>query len=314
MAKRTTLRDVEISPIATGQELETAVLQLFVAAKFEVSRKKRIVPEGAAFLAIRQDDLGRDRGIAVEISAHTNTRHLHERERLARQALNGLSEDGRLDEYWIIYTQGDWTLTGYKPILDRRVRVLRLDELQAVLAPKRARTKSKARTRTGKAALANEKEINLAIDGLVLQINARLESLNAERPNSDAAQSRVAHEISQFERMQTELYRIRDAVAAFKKGKVAEQEVVTATTIVKRTVEQWWSKKGEEIINSTAKGAILVSFIGVLALMKADNAVAIAAVAAVVNGGVIGKAKKIGQAAKRLAKRRIAEGEDGMIQ
>jgi hypothetical protein len=50
---------------------------------------------------------------------------------------------------------------------------------------------------------------------------------------------------------------------------------------------------------------------GLLALMKADSVAAITAIAAVVNGGAIQKAKQIGKAIKRIGRRPFALEDDG---
>jgi hypothetical protein len=120
--------------------------------------------------------------------------------------------------------------------------------------------------------------------------------------------------MSDFERMKAELERIREMVAAFKKGKAPEQEVVKATKTFRQGVEEWWTNKSGDILTSTAKGALLVSSIGLLALMKADSVTAITAVATVINGGALQKAKQIGKAVKRIAKRALATEDDGAVQ
>jgi hypothetical protein len=153
----------------------------------------------------------------------------------------------------------------------------------------------------------------LAIAGLILQIDDRLEKLGSERPNSDDAKAKVAEEISDYQRMKAELELIRELVATFQKGKAPEKDVVKATKTFKQGVEEWWTNKSSDILTSTAKGAVLVSSIGLLALMKADSVAAITAVAAVINGGAIQKAKQIGKAVKRIAKR-LATDDDSAIQ
>ena len=87
-----------------------------------------------------------------------------------------------------------------------------------------------------------------------------------------------------------------------------------ATKTFRQGVEEWWTNKSGEILTSTAKGAVLVSSIALLALMKADSVAAITAVAAVVNGGAIQKAKQIGKAIKRIGKRAFAADDDGAVQ
>jgi hypothetical protein len=92
------------------------------------------------------------------------------------------------DEFW---------LGGYEyvnepmrrnPGNDRHFRILDLKELLELFAPPwRGGTTSKAKTKIGKAVEANEKEILLAVVGLILQIDAKIEALRGQRPNSDEA-------------------------------------------------------------------------------------------------------------------------------
>jgi hypothetical protein len=83
--------------------------------------------------------------------------------------------------------------------------------------------------------------------------------------------------------------------------------VVKTTKTFRKTVEDMWANKSEEILASTAKGAVLVSLVGLLALMKADSVAAIAAVTAVMQGGTMEKVKKIGRAIKRVAKHALQD-------
>jgi hypothetical protein len=300
--------------IITESQFIRQVAEIFETAKWKVTQRvsERSRRFGGDLIADRVD-LARERRYDIECLLDIDGRKLHERfsafQNYVRQAKQPFSD---FDEYWLIGYHFDKEAMRRSPGNDRRFRVLNLDQLRELLAlPKPPKTKpNKASTRIGQAALANEKEINLAIDGLVLQINAKLEVLTAERPNSDEAKAKVAQEVSDFERMKSELERIRESVAAFKKGKAPEQEVVKATKSFRQGVEQWWDKKSDEIINTTAKGALLVGSIGLLALMKADSVTAIGAVATVINGGAIAdKAKKIGRAIKRAAKHALQDDE-----
>jgi hypothetical protein len=139
----------------------------------------------------------------------------------------------------------------------------------------------------------------------------KLEALHGELPNSDEGQGRVRQEISDLDRMKAELERISEMVAAFVKGKAPEQEVVKATKTFKQTIQGWWDTSHQAILNTTAKSALFVSSVSLLALMKADSPSAIAGAAAVIMGK--GLAKKVGSAAKRIGKQIFAP-DDGAVQ
>ncbi|SFJ53905.1 hypothetical protein [Bradyrhizobium sp. cf659] len=299
------------------RKLETEIAhkigELFQAAKLDLTT----LPDGGRArpgdLLFKRTDFGQERRYIIDCVQEINPATVKRAYEDFRYSLDMYKRQD-FDEYWLVGARSVGNPMRKRPENDRRFRALDLKELEALLAVPKPK-KNKANTRVGKAVLANEKEINLAIDALVLQIDARLEVLNAERPNSADARARVAAEISVFERMKAEVERIRELVASFKKGKAPEQEIVKATKTFRQGVEQWWTNKSDDILNSTAKSAVLVSSIGLLAMMKADSVAAITAVAAVVNGGAITqKAKQIGKAVKRIAKRTFVSGDDGAVQ
>ena len=298
-------------------EILFEVSRIFAEAGFDVSEAP---PKDNSFLGdffADREELKKVRRYAVEIKEKLSARDANAQLQRFRNYVRGAKIPFReFDEFWVVARRLDTDARTIGRDFSRQFRILDVSELRSILAkPKPPKTKQgRAQTKIGKAVEANEKEINLAIAGLILQIDAKLEVLVGERLNSDEGKARVREEISDFERMKTELKRIREMVAAFKKDKILEREVVKATKTFRQGVEDWWSNKSAEILTSTAKGAILVSSIGLLSLMKADSVAAITAVAAVVNGGAIQKAKQIGKAVKRIAKRAFAAGDDGGIQ
>jgi hypothetical protein len=285
MEKSFTLRDVEVSPITKNQEIESIALELFRLAKFETTRSRRL-PNGVAFTARRKDDLGRDRTIAIEPSAHTNTRHLHERQQQAHEALNRQgTRDGRpLDEFWIVYTQGDWTLSGYRQINDRRVRILRLDELQKVLRVKRSRSTSKARTKIGKAVEAHGDQILIAVAALMLQIEGKIAVLRDFIPNSPEAIAKRDGEISDFERTRGELETIREMVVQFRKNEVSEAKTVQAVKTFSEGVRLWWNKSHDKICDKAYDMGMFATAVTICSIAGASGNVGVALSAAMVGG------------------------------
>ncbi|SFJ54119.1 hypothetical protein [Bradyrhizobium sp. cf659] len=323
MAKRTKKpSDREFSSalrqIGAKDKVEEAEFERRVVAAFDAAKWKAIrLPDGGRtrpgdLLAIRSD-LGQERRYVIDCTREVNPGSVKRAYEDFRYSLETSKRTPDFDEYWLVgpYIIGEPMRK--RPNNDRRFRVFDLKHLEALLATPKPK-RGAATTRIGKAVRANEKEINLAINGLILQIDAKLEALNGERPNSDDGRARIARETSDFRRMRAALECIREMVAAFKKGKAPEQEVVRATKTFRQGVEEWWTNKSEEIMTSTAKGAVLVSSIGLLALMKADSVAAITAVATVVNGGAVQRVKQIGTAIKRLGKRTFAADNDGAVQ
>jgi hypothetical protein len=293
------------------QQMVQRLSDMLKQANFNIQHQLDLGSKGRPDLVAEREDLGMYRRYAINVAIVNDPARLVS----ALNALQSYAEtrkDSEYDEYWLVsnlsYTEDN---RRRRPRF-QNVRAFAFKELERMLfrttpKPKSLPKAGTARTTTGKALQEREKEIRLAIAGLILQIDDKLEKLGSERPNSDDAKAKVADEISDYQRMKAELELIRELVVAFQRGKVPEKDVVRATKTFKQGVEEWWTNKSSDILTSTAKGAVLVSSIGLLALMKADSVAAITAVATVINGGAIQKAKQIGKVVKRVAKRLVTD-------
>jgi hypothetical protein len=272
------------------------------AANFNIQHQFDLGKSGQPDLVAEREDLGRYRRYAIDVVLVTDAERLvGALDRL--QSFAESRKDGDFDEYWLVSNLSYPHLGGKKQRRQRyeNVRAFAFKELERMLAklsPKQKRppvTKGTARTTIGKAIQANEKEITLAISGLILQIDEKLEKLGDERPNSDDARAKVAAEVSDLERMKAELERIRELVAAFKKGKAPEKEVVKSVKTFKDDIQVWWDKRHDSLLTTAAKSALFVSSVGVLALMKADTAAAVTVAGAIIGGKAIKAIKKVGK-------------------
>jgi hypothetical protein len=208
------------------------------------------------------------------------------------------------DEYWLITDEfTEETLTA-RVGNDRHFRVLELRELRKLFASPRSQSrtgaKGKAKTKIGKAIELNEKEIELAIAGLILQIDDKLEVLRHDRPNSDEAIVSRDLRISDYERMRADLENIREMVAQFKKGAVKEAKVVKSVTTFGEGIRIWWQKGHDSICNRTYDAGLFLSSVGVLSLMNADMKMGM-----VVAGALIG-GKSVAAALKGLPKKNFS--------
>lgn len=270
--------------------------QLFSRAKFDMQRELDIGRSYPDF-AVGREDLGRYRQFAIALALVKDARSLFPKlEQLNRFAR---SAPDAYDEFWLISNLSLPDAKSRK--IHRRVRVFTIKEVERMLAkasPKRApKPKTgKAQTKIGKAVEANEAAINLAISGLILQIDDKLDKMRDERPNSDEAKARAAEEISELEKMKAELERIRGLVAAFAKGKAPEKEVVKSVKTFRDDLQVWWDKSHDSLLTTTAKSALFVSSAGVLTLMGANTAAALAVVGTLIGGKAITKGlKKVGK-------------------
>jgi hypothetical protein len=175
--------------------------------------------------------------------------------------------------------------------LDPAIRIYTIDELQELLAPYspagRRSAKASARTKIGKATEANERDIQIAIAALILQIDSKLDDLRLERPNSDDAIANRDSRISDYERMRSELENIREMVVQFTKGEVKETQLVKSVTTFREGVKNWWLKGHEGIISRTYDSALFLSSVGVLKLMSADMKTGMIVAGAIIGGKTV---------------------------
>ena len=157
----------------------------------------------------------------------------------------------------------------------------------------RTGAKSEAKTRIGKAIEVNEKEIKLAIAGLVLQIDDKLSAIKQERPNSEEAIAARKLRISDYERIRAELEHIREIIAQFRTGEAPETKVVKSVTTFGDGIRKWWQRGHESICNRTYDAGLFLSSVSVLSLMNADMKVGMIITGALVGGKSIASAIKV---------------------
>jgi hypothetical protein len=102
----------------------------------------------------------------------------------------------------------------------------------------------------GKIVEANDRDINLAVAGLILLIDAEIEALQGERPNSAKYIADRHADITEYERLHAEPESIRMA-AAFKKGPETEANVVKWVKILADGGETRWKKRHDAILAKT---------------------------------------------------------------
>ena len=194
----------------TKTELLREVGAILTAAGWQLREPSEIPSALKGDILAFRTDLGRMRCYAIDCVLEINEAEVMARIGRSRKL------DAGFEELWLVGYGYD--AQAAKKIDDDILdfRVLDLNELRRIMAPSHQGVKSKARTKIGKALEANEKEINLAVAGLVLQIEAKIEALQGERPNSDEAIAERNAHITEYTRMRTELEHIRMMVAASK--------------------------------------------------------------------------------------------------
>ncbi|WP_315836901.1 hypothetical protein [Bradyrhizobium prioriisuperbiae] len=275
--------------------LQQEVGHLLYGRGYDITMGPLMSPSHRADLVARRKEAGRLHTIAIDFEVRLNFENIRAALERATDALKNTKLS--LDEYWIVVS-GQFSNIVAARGFDKRIQIFEIEDLREKLSrqvkPSKARS-SRARTTVGKAVEASEKEIKLAISGLILQIDEKLDKLGDDRPNSEDARAKIAADTSDLERMKAELERIRELVMAFNKGKAPEKDVVQSVKTFKDDIQHWWDKEHDGLLTSAAKSTLFVSSVGVLALMKADTPTAIAIAGALIGGKVIKTIKKVGK-------------------
>jgi hypothetical protein len=245
-------------------------------------------------LLVSRSDLGRERRFTIEIVLEINNAKIQEHfarfRNYVRQAKQPFAD---FDEYWLVGYKYAKEAMRKRPENDRHFRVLDLEELRKLFTPPRStKPKGKAQTKIGKAVEANEKEIKLAVAGLILQIDAKIETLKDHRPNSSEAIAEQNAHISEYERMRAELVHIQAMVEAFKEGEEKETNVVKSVTTFARGIQSWWDKKHAEIVTKTFDMGLFASGVGICSMAGAGGKMSVVVSAVLVGGKPVATALK----------------------
>ena len=250
------------------------------------------------------DDFGRERRYLIEINAALKP---EDADRAFNYWLNNAihpRSPTEPDELWFVTEDRDFNRRHFSghPSFQRALRLLDLKTLTEILAgATRSRSspakKNKAKTQVGRAIQAHEQQIQLAIAGLLLQIDHKLEILQAARPNSVKSIAERDAQISEYEKMRAELDRIRALVAAFTRGEVNETAVVRTVDAFAGGVRSWWNKGHDSICSKAFDMGLFASCVGICSMAGAGGKMAITVSAALVGG------KSVAGALKGLAKK-----------
>ncbi len=249
-------------------------------------------------VVVSREDLGSERRYAIQFVLRLDNQTVRDYFARFRNWLTQSKEPfSQFDEFWLIGYEYD--ADARLPVGQRHFQVFDLNELRALFASPRRARRSKARTKIGKAIEANEQEITLAVVGLILQIDANIEKLNGERPNSDEAIAERHARITEYKRMRNELQHIQTMVAAFKKGAEKEAKVVKSVKTFADGVGSWWDKHHAAILTKTFDMGLFTTAVSICSMAGAGGRMAVA-VSAVLVGG-----KPAAQALKGLIPKRF---------
>jgi hypothetical protein len=276
--------------------LETEVLRLLYERGYDVTLEAQVGYSHRADLLAQRREAGRMQVIAIDVVTKLTFANIHEVVDRIEVALQEAKP--KLDAYWIVVSAEFSNIISARG-LDRRIRIVEIEDLREELG---RRPKSKAitaRTKIGRSVGANQKEILLAVAGLILQIDANIESLRDQRPNSPEAIAEQNAHISEYERMRAELERLQVMVEAFKKGQEKEAKVVESVNTFSKGVQAWWDSKHAEIVTRTFDMGLFAAAVGICSMAGAGGKMAVAVSAALVGG------KPVAQALKGLLPKRF---------
>jgi hypothetical protein len=269
-----------------NEVLEAEVWRLLTERGYDVTLEAPIGFSHRADLLAQRREPGRIRVIAVDVVAQLTFANIHEVVDRIEVALQEAKP--KLDAYWIVVSSEFSNIISAKG-LDRRIRIVEIEDLREELGRWPRSMATTARTKIGKSVEVNQKEILLAVVGLILQIDAKIESLRDQLPNSSEAIAQQTAHISEYERMRAELERIQVMVEAFKKGQEKETKVVGSVNTFSKGVQAWWDKKHAEIVTKTFDMGLFATAVGICSMAGAGGKLAVAVSAALV-GGKAGRA------------------------
>jgi hypothetical protein len=257
-----------------GDDMVRYVATLLRDAGFIVERETVALGRMIDVLA-RRMELGREKSYMAECKDYRiGTREATEAVgHLYRPSMTGVA-----DGFWLI---GREVSPAARDLVESKgplFRVFALDEFEAALRtdewaitrqqnpPKRS-----ARTKAGRAVLANQKELSITIGALIALLDDRLNSLRNERPNSPEGQATREHAIFEYEALKRNIEALRDTISQFRVSKANEPALVKSVETFSDGVYSWWAKSHERILDTGFGVGLFASAMGVCSLAGAHG-------------------------------------------
>jgi hypothetical protein len=270
------------------KRLELYVISLFRRAGFDIDDLgKSAGYSGFNFVAWRVD-LGKKFSYAVTLYHGLFRREdvllLGERYRLTPKR-NDLMEHPTV-EHWVVAEHIEESAYDAVAHKDPRRRIFTLEALENVLKPWRppgARS-AKARTQIGKAVVANASQLRIMIAALRSLIDEKIETLRAQRPNSDESVGERDASIDEYMRLGQQVDALGASIDAFKKKALQEKEVVKAVKTFADGIQAWWEKHHERICDSAFGAGLFTTAISVCSLAGSQGKTVAIIVGAIAGG------------------------------
>lgn len=129
---------------------------------------------------------------------------------------------------------------------------------------------------------ANSNAIIITTRALAVQLDAKLEALRKDRPNSDDRIAARDAAISEYEELRARVADLENAVATLRKKSPQTAKVAKVGTRFGKTFSRWWSKSGPKVLDKSADAGIVMSSAAILALIGVNPTIAAAIAATVV--------------------------------
>lgn len=287
----------------TREELAKVVTDILLGANVNVEKRGGSARFKKADLSASRIDLGLERRFAIEIVLAITAEKIREGyadfRNYVQQSKQPFSE---FDEYWLVGFAYEGEPLRKRPENDRHFRVVDVDELRALFAPPpRSTSQGKAKTNIGKAIEARKDELALTIAGLMLQLDAKIETLRESRPNSPEAIAEQDSHISEYAKMRAQLEALQAAVDAFTRGNGKEGVAVNSVKTFAEGVRSWWNKEHRYILSKSFDLGLFATAVGICALTGAGGIMSVTIAGAFVGG------KPVTAALRALPKRFLNE-------
>jgi hypothetical protein len=136
----------------------------------------------------------------------------------------------------------------------------------------------------------------VATAAVALLIAEKITSLNAERPNSDAATVRRDKALTEYEALRSKVTVLQAAVASFKAGTLKEPALTKTVHSFRSGVRSWWNKSHKIICEKAYEAGLFTSLVLVCEMTGANANVSVLVSAALAGGKpIMGVLKSVGR-------------------
>jgi hypothetical protein len=196
----------------------------------------------------RREYLGKTRHYGIVVKKYFGEKHL-KYVMAGPNILQQSRDNDVIDEVWVVADKAAKSAQKMQRLPLKNIRFMTFSELRSAVrefAPRTGQSlRVAAKTRIGKAVLANSNEISVTISSVLALVDEKIKTLRDERPNSEDAIAKRDASVNEYVRLRDEVTRLAATVEAYTQRKAPEKEVVKSFKTFGDGVQSWWNKGHE---------------------------------------------------------------------